>query len=58
MYSPSTNHNWCTPIECGPEQSKNEIRRGFSGTETSNSSIPAGVIPSPGSPSPFGPSVW
>ena len=30
-YSPSQNQSWCTPRECGPEQSKNEIERGFSG---------------------------
>ena len=28
-----------------PEQSKNEIERGFSGTEMSNSSMPAGCRP-------------
>ena len=44
-YSPSQNQSWCTPREVGPEQSKNEIERGFSGTEMSNSSMPAGCRP-------------
>jgi hypothetical protein len=44
-YSPSQNHNWCTPREVAPEQSKNEIDLGFSGTEMSNSSMPAGCSP-------------
>jgi hypothetical protein len=26
-YSPSQNQSWCTPRECSPEQSKNEIER-------------------------------
>ena len=30
-YSPSQNQSWCTPRECGPEQSKNAIDFGFSG---------------------------
>ena len=44
-YSPSQNQSWCTPREVGPEQSKNEIDFGFSGTEMSNSSKPAGCRP-------------
>ena len=30
-YSPSTNHSWWTPRECGPEASKNEIDFGVFG---------------------------
>jgi hypothetical protein len=44
-YSPSQNHSWWTPRECSPEQSKKAIERGFSGTEMSNSSSPAGFCP-------------
>ena len=33
------------PREVAPEQSKNEIYLGFSGTEMSNSSMPAGCSP-------------
>ena len=44
-YSPSQNQSWCTPRECSPEQSKNEIEFGFSGLEMSNSSMPAGCWP-------------
>ena len=44
-YSPSQNQSWCTPREVGPEQSKKAIDFGFSGTEMSNSSMPAGCNP-------------
>jgi len=43
--SPSTNHKAWQPRECGPEASKDEIERGFSGTLMSNSSKPAGFRP-------------
>ena len=44
-YSPSQNQSWCTPREYSPPQSTKEIDFGFSGTEMSNSSKPAGFWP-------------
>ncbi len=43
--APSTNHSAWQPRDVGPEASKNEIERGFSGTLMSNSSKPAGFRP-------------
>ena len=44
-YSPSQNQSWCTPRDFSPERSTNAIDFGFSGTEMSNSSKPAGFCP-------------
>jgi len=47
---PSTNHSAWQPREAGPAASNRAIGRGRSGSETSNSSKPAGFAP--GSPTP------
>jgi hypothetical protein len=44
-HPPSQNQSCCKPREVSLEQSKNEIDLRFSGTETSNSSMPAGRWP-------------
>jgi cobalt-zinc-cadmium resistance protein CzcA len=45
LHPPSQNQSCCKPREVPPEQPKNEIDLRFSGTELSNSSMPAGRWP-------------